>query len=138
MLRWRKKMLGSMGQEVLAKIENARKYMWKIKLRSHDELRLWVVVITGLSILLVHFSKALSKDAVIGLLGSELTVTLRWWLYVGGCSVELGHICHFSKLVLFLIVIEKKCSWFMAKFHRVQDSSPEEWGEDRMTVQVLN
>lgn len=26
----------------------------------------------------------------------------------------------------------------MSKFHKIQERSPEEWGEDRMTVQVLN
>jgi hypothetical protein len=61
---------------------------------------------------------------------------LRWWLYVGGCSVEVGLAAHFSKVVLVLMVIEHKCSWFMGRFYAVQARSPE-WEEDRQAEEVL-
>jgi hypothetical protein len=36
-----------------------------------------------------------------------------------------------------LVVVERKCCWFMDRFHQIQEASPE-LEEDRMTVQVLN
>ena len=54
-----------------------------------------------------------------------MVLNIRWWLYVGGCSVEAGLMAHFSKLLLILIVVEKKCCWFMEKFYIVQIKRPE-------------
>jgi hypothetical protein len=124
-IKWRRNTLGRFVDEVRNRFDQARKWMESNKVKAHDNLRFWMVVITSLSILLVHFSKALQKKDVVGILGPDLTLTLRWWLYISGCSIELGMIAHYSKLILLLIVIERKCSWFMGRLYAVQEQSPQ-------------
>lgn len=64
-IRWRRNILGRFVDEVRSKFDQARKWMESNKIKGHDNLRFWMVLVTSLSILLVHFSKALQKKDVV-------------------------------------------------------------------------
>lgn len=68
-IKWRRHLLRNICNELIDRFNYAKKLMEKTKVKLHDILRIWVVVITALSIMLVHFSKALRKEDVVNLLG---------------------------------------------------------------------
>lgn len=61
--------------------------MERLKTLAHDKLRLWLMIIAITSIMLTHLSKALRKSNVNEIFGTDAVLSLRWWLYVAGCSV---------------------------------------------------
>lgn len=66
-VKWRKNIAGRYILRLKAVFHETFKVMENKKLDLHDKLRKHIMFVTFLSILLVHFSKALKKDEFISL-----------------------------------------------------------------------
>lgn len=116
----------SVGQEMAA-----------CKVVQHNKLRLGFAAVTVIAVLLTYISGMLRDTEVLGLIGVENAVRMRWWLLISGCSEECGVTAHFPKLMLVLLVLEMKCSWFVNKFQITARNYPPEHEEDIIVRDVL-
>ena len=64
-IEWREGRLGRRGRQIGKLVEEAGRSIGKLKVRRHEELRMWIVGVSCLAIFLVHCSKGLAKNDVI-------------------------------------------------------------------------